>query len=352
MRNMFRRVLALTLSVLLLLGCLTACGGGGEQETTAPVATEDPAEAKALKVLTIGHSLSNDANFMLSMIAAAEGYENLTVGYLYYSGCPLNKHVQFMNGNSKSYKFYTSSTATANVVPASTDDMSMLDGITHDYWDIIILQGGVFEIAESETYTIGHIQKIQEYVNKHKKNPNAIFAWNMAWVPPVDDELQATKTNGDPNAVNGYIEGYKKFDHKRENMYAAVTKCVQDHIVTDETFAFVIPSATVFENALSSYYTEKDMHRDYVHASDMARVMVSYVWFCKLTGIEQLEEIKLDAIPRNFFNSLKSYAASDKVLTESEKALILETVNNALKNPFQMTQSQYTEAPADYMPLW
>jgi hypothetical protein len=347
MGNTLKKVLALVLSVLLLLGCLTACGGGEAQETTAPVATEDPAEAKALKVLTIGHSLSNDANYMLSMIAAAEGYEDLTVGYLYYSGCPLNKHVQFMNSNSPEYKLYTSSTATAKEVPATMDNVSMLDGITHDYWDIIILQGGVFEIAENEAYTDGNIQKIQAYVNEHKKNPNAIFAWNMAWAPPVDDALRATKS-GEPNS---YIENYKKFDHKRENMYAAVTKCVQDNIVTDETFAFVIPSATVFENALSSYYTEKDMHRDYAHATDLARVMVTYTWFCKLTGIEQLTEIKLNAIPRNFFNSIK-LAMPEYVLTDAQKALILETVNNALKNPFQMTRSQYTEAPADYMPMW
>ncbi len=343
----WKRIFALTLSILMIVGCFTACGGGEAQETTAPVATEDPAEAKALKVLTIGHSLSNDANYMLSLIAAAEGYENMTVGYLYYSGCPLNKHVQFMNSNSNSYNLYTSSTATANALPATIENVTMLDGITHDYWDIIILQGGVFEIAEDETYKSGAIQLIQKYVNEHKKNPNAIFAWNMAWAPPVDDDLRATKSG----ATNSYITSYEKFDHNRTNMYNAITKCVSENIATDETFAFIIPSATVFENALSSYMTEKDMHRDYVHATDLARVMVTYTWFCKLTGIEQLTEIKLEAIPRNFFNSTKTLTV-DKVLTENEKALILETVNNALKNPLEMTQSQYTEAPADYMPMW
>ena len=33
----------------------------------------------------------------------------------------------------------------------------------------------------------------------------------------------------------------------------------------------------------------------------------------------------------------------DLVLTDMEKAVILESVNNALKNPLQMTQSQYTQ---------
>ena len=45
-----------------------------------------------------------------------------------------------------------------------------------------------------------------------------------------------------------------------------------------------------------------------------------------------------------FFNSIKS--DEDWVLTDAEKALILESVNNALKNPLQVTQSQYTQRPA------
>ena len=33
------------------------------------------------------------------------------------------------------------------------------------------------------------------------------------------------------------------------------------------------------------------------------------------------------------------------MITEAEKAVILEAVNNALANPLEMTQSQYTTAP-------
>ncbi len=343
----WKRILALALSVLMILGCFTACGGGEEQKETEPVVTEPAEEAKVLKVLTLGHSLAVDAGHMLALVANAEGYEDMTVGTLYYSGCPLNKHLQFMNSNSKSYKLYISSTTTATAQPATMDNVSALDAITYDYWDIIIMQGGVFEIAEDETYKGETIQLIQKYVNEHKKNPNAIFGWNMAWAPPVDDDLRATK--GDE--PNSYIENYKKFDHKRENMYNAVVKCVKDNIVPDETFEFVIPSGTVFENALSSYLVEKDMHRDYVHATDLARVMVAYTWFCVLTGVEKLDEVKLDAIPRALLNSTMD-KSKDRVLTESEKTLILETVNNALANPLQMTQSQYTQAPADYVPAF
>ena len=88
---------------------------------------------------------------------------------------------------------------------------------------------------------------------------------------------------------------------------------------------------------------EKDIHRDYVHASDFSRVMVSYVWFCRLTGVEHLEQIKLDTVPQALFLSREK--GEDWVLTEAEKALMLEAVNNALSNPLEMTQSVYTERP-------
>jgi hypothetical protein len=48
-------------------------------------------------------------------------------------------------------------------------------------------------------------------------------------------------------------------------------------------------------------------------------------------------------IPKNFFKSTQ--AREDRVLTDSEKAIIIESVNNALANPLEMTQSQYTTAP-------
>ena len=60
-------------------------------------------------------------------------------------------------------------------------------------------------------------------------------------------------------------------------------------------------------------------------------------------SVEQLDELKVDSIPMTLFKSMQG--VEDYVLTESDKAIILESVNNALKTPFAMTQSQYTTAP-------
>lgn len=338
MQAVWKKVLCLCLSMLMILGCFAACGGEGEAQNTEPSQTENPEEAKTLKVLSLGHSLAVDAGHMLALIAAAEGYEDMKVATLYYSGCPLYKHVEFLTNDSREYDLYVSSTTTANEPPTIMEGVTMAQALRFDYWDIIIMQGGVFEIAESITYTLGNIQTIQNYVNENKLNPNAVFGWNMPWAPPVDDELRNTF----PSENNSYITNYQKYNDDRAALYNAITKCVGDHIVTDDSFTCLIPSGTAIENALSSYLTEKDLHRDYVHTTDLGRVIASYTWFCVLTGIEQLEEIKLDAIPKNFFKSTSGL--EDRVLTDAEKAIILEAVNNALKAPLQMTQSQYTQA--------
>ena len=341
--NTFKRILALMLSLLLIVGCFSACGGeGNPQETTESKVTEPPEEAKVLKVLTLGHSLAVDCGHMLAKVAHAEGYESMVVGTLYYSGCPLVKHVEFLSNNSREYALYVSSTETPDVAPKTMQNVTMQEALTYDYWDVIVMQGGVFDIAREEDYTAGYIQAIQKYVNENKKNPNASFCWNMTWVPPVDEDL--CKTYEADLSKNTYYSRYDEYNHDRSKMYQAVAKCVGDNIMTDKTFEKMIPVATVYENALSSYLTEKDMHRDYVHASDLARVMVAYTWFAVLTGKDQLEAINLDVIPRSLLKT--TLGGGSWTLTDAEKAIVLESVNNALKNPLQMTQSQYTQAPA------
>lgn len=338
-----KKLLAIILSVLMILSMFTACDSSEPAPTTEPGPTEPAEEAKVLKVLTLGHSLAVDCGHMMNLILATEGigqYEEVKVATLYYSGCPLYKHVNFLQGNMPEYNLYLSSTATPDQPPVILQDVTMLDSLKYDYWDIIIMQGGVFEIAYSDKYTDGNIQIIQDYVNEHKMNPLAYFGWHMAWATPVDTTLRDMY----PKEPNSYYTSYEKLGNSRDTFYQSIAKCVGDHIMTDETFRFMIPSATALENALSSYLEEKDIHRDYAHASDLGRLIASYTWYCRLMGVEKLEEIKLDAIPVKFFKS--TVGVEDRVITEAEKAIILESVNNALANPLQMTPSQYTTAPA------
>ena len=345
MSKNFKRFFCLILALAMLLPVLSGCkkeekSGESKPAETKPVVKEEPPEeAAVLKILTLGHSLTVDACHMLNLVADAEGYKDLLIGTLYYSGCPLNKHVKYLTDDEAAYNLYLSSTKTPKVAPDTTDGVTMKYALNYEYWDIIIMQGGVFEVAKEPTYTAGDIQIIQNYVKENVVNKNVKFAWHMPWVFPTDRDLQLTKDN------DSYHKNYEEFDHDRSKLYNAMTKCVGDHIVTDETFDFLIPTGTAIENALSSYLTEKDLHRDYAHASDYGRLIAAYTWYCKLAGIEQLTEVKLEKVPKQFFKSIPA-GSPDWVLTDHEKELLIESVNNALKEPLQMTQSKFAEKPA------
>ena len=146
MTKSLKRMLALGLSGALLLGALTACGSepeGGEPPATTEANTLNLKETRSLKILTLGHSLTVDSCHMLAAVAAAEGYEDLTVGTLYYSACPLNRHISHLRSNERAYTLYISKTKESpNFPPEQLKDVSMEDALRFDKWDIIIMQGG------------------------------------------------------------------------------------------------------------------------------------------------------------------------------------------------------------------
>lgn len=339
-----KRGLAFALAVIVSAGLLGACGkqpAGTATESGERKEATKMEEKTTLKVLTIGHSLAVDSGYMLSLIAAAEGYTGLTVGTLYYSGCSLSRHVQFMTEESREYRLYVSNSADVSNVRETIDGITMLEAVQYTDWDVFILQGSPFEVATDATFSNGDIQTLQKFVNDNKRNPDTVFGWHLFWPMATDPELVETH----PTKPNPFMSRYEMmFDADRNKLYAALADCTEKYILTDETFSFVIPSGTAIENAMSGYLTEKDLIRDYAHATDLGRLIAGYTWFCTLRGIEELQEIKLRTVPNAYFKSTVS--AEDWVLSDHQKALILEAVNNALKNPLEITASQYTEAPA------
>jgi hypothetical protein len=286
------------------------------------------------KVLTLGHSLALDACHMLAAVVAAEG-EQLEIATLYDSGCPLFRHVEYLQSGSRKYSLHVSSTETPGLPPKVMKEVTMEEAILYSDFDLIMMQGGTFEIARSETYTNGNIQIIQDYVNQKKRNPDAVFAWHMPWAFATDPELMAKY----PLSPNAYINGYKPYDTNRVRLHEAFCKCVTAHILPDDTFRFLIPTGTAMENAMSSSLEEKDLLHDYAHASDLGRLLAAYTWYCVLAGVKELPEMKMTTIPAALRRG--GVAAGDRKLTEREQKILLEALNNALKNPLSLTNSQY-----------
>jgi len=337
----------------MLLGAFTSCSVQILEETehttvesttaaVKPTATKEPErEAKVMKILTLGSSSSVDSNHMINLVAHTEGFDKeLVIGTLYYSGCKLSQHVQFLTANKNVYSLYISSTRTPNSPPKVIKDVTMRDALRYDYWDVIFLQAGGTESMSDAGYTNGNIEIIRKYVEDYRRNPLAVYGWHAIGVISTDPDLIATY----PYSPNPYATSAEKYNYNRELMLTERTSRLERYIMSDPSYIYVIPTCTAVENAITSSLGQKGIKRDYTHLTDVGRLMVSYVWYAKLAGIEQLEEIKLDAIPKAFLKSTAD-KTRDRPLTEMEKAIILESVNNALKSPLEITQSKYTQAP-------
>lgn len=312
------------------------------EKTGTPVTRE-------LKILTIGNSLSVDATRMLAYIAQQEGSSGIKIGTLYHANCSLQEHADFLTNDKAEYWYYESgfnaeSAATfteGSLVPKETKSYIGKDAIVAEDWDIIIMQHSVFHSAKADTYDES-IDTIIRYVNAHKTNPNAVFAWNMTWMGPVDSDLLATASTSSPGFDNTYKD-YTKDTLDREAqtiMYEKIVSAVQSKIATDNSFVYLLPSATMMQNALNAT-SDKVMYRDYIHGSDYGRLMNGYLWYSILTG-KTVTAPAVTKIP----GALRFAAAdqtSDLALTQRQQNILVEAVNNAIETPYAATESQYSK---------
>ena len=315
-----KRLLAIVFAILMLLS-LCACGNNAAPVATQPGGTESDAvptvdpdydpvnNDKTLKVLAIGNSFSNDTTHFLEDVAKAEGFETVLVGNLYISGCTLQTHALNADGNLPAYKFYMNYDGEWKTI----EDCTLEYALKNQDWDIITMQQGSTWSGKPETYE-PHLTKLIEYVNENKTNPNARLAWNMTWAYQSDFEKDM----------------FAQYARNQDVMYNAIITTVQSAVQAHKEFSYIMPCGTAIQNARTSYVGDT-LTRDGYHMSELGRVITSYTWLATFLN-EPLTAI-------NFTN-----VSDTLVLTEQDKAMILEAVNNAVKTPFAVTNSTFTEA--------
>ena len=81
--------------------------------------------------------------------------------------------------------------------------------------------------------------------------------------------------------------------------------------------------------------TQLELYRDYTHLSDYGRLIASYCWVSQITG-EPIREINIDVIPAANRATFRQQALGDMVVTEEMKRVIIESVNYAMNNKFEV----------------
>ncbi len=314
-----KRLLALLLCfcTLLLCACTGNVGSESTDNTTGnPVDNSGPiSDGKTLKLLAVTSSFGLNTTQFLYDICKAEGYTDVVVGRLYGSGCTLEKHVQNAQTNANFYEYSKNSNGkwdTKNNIP-------MLYGLQDEDWDVIFVQQSADQSPFADTYNKGGdlVSILVNFLKENKTNPNAKFVWNMTWAFQADIERNT----------------FEKFDNDQMKMYQSILDTVKSEIEGREDFAAIIPSGTAIQNVRTSFIGD-NLTKDGLHLNSMGRVIAGYTLLSVLTD-KPITEINLvDVTPY--------YDVTTPVeLTEEHKLAIMEAVNNAIQNPYQVTASSY-----------
>ena len=286
-------------------------------------------DGKTLKLLAITSSFGVNTTQLLYDVAVAEGYdpENVIVGRLYASGCSLQKHLQYAPDKPLyRYTKFSAETDGKMLEVKKEGTATLLDGLQDEDWDVIFIQQGAAQSPQLGTYVDAQgndrVAQLKAVVDQYKTNPDAKFVWNMVW---------AYQGNSDQDVF------VNNFNADQMYMYQSNVDAVMQYVVPKADFDRIVPSGTVMQNARSSYFGDRLCYDTY-HANNLGGTIAAYGLFSVITG-QKLTEIKLDFANIPAENLLEK--KTRPVLTDADKQVIIESVNNALANPFSVTESQY-----------
>ena len=268
-------------------------------------------KTRSLKVLAIGNSFSVDAVTYLYDICRSRGMTEIIIGNAQIGGCSLDTHAGNILENKPAYAYKKYSTATGGYYTEVT-----LDSVLEDEdWDFITLQ----QVSQFSGMpdSLSKLETIMDRVSE--KCPDADIYWHMTWA------YQQDSTHA----------GFKNYNNDQMTMYNAIVDTVKNNIITNPAFKGVIPSGTALQNLRTSYWGD-NVTRDGYHASlGIGRFTVGLTWYAVFTG-DSLEDV--------FWYPSNEHKA--EVVWNWD--LMVESAENAIKDPYKITSSQYNEFPEGY----
>ena len=232
-------------------------------------------------------------------------------------------------------------------VPSEANDKYIDDGsiaVTAEFglkrmdWDIVIIMSSSSEITNVQNdLKLENAEAMMQYVKDHDADPSTTpeFGWHMIWALTKED----TQLN---DSRRKFLADY--FEGDADAMLAANLKTTKELVepALEGKVKYFFPCAAALHNAkTSTVVEEKDSHRDYIHGTDFARLIAAYTWYCKLTGTN-IRDCKIGAVPNGIVrDDMIRNSGKDYEISEQWKQVLIEAVENAIANPYEITQSAY-----------
>lgn len=258
-----------------------------------------------MKILAIGNSFSVDGMEFIYKIAENLGAKDIVLGNLYIGGCSLERHANNIENDLPAYEYYFNNTGEWHI----TKETRVSDVINQYDWDYVSLQQVSGKSGKYETY-----EPFLTYIMTYVRNmlPNAKFLWHMTWAYPKDSD-------------NGSFAGY---DYNQELMYTSICSTVKKMIVPNREFKLIVPDGTAVQNARTCFYGD-NFARDNLHLSmDKGRFLAGMMWVRSVFGLD------IDKT---------TWTPEGSNISPRLLEALKEAVDNAYKNPFEVTKSSYVD---------
>lgn len=355
-----KKILALCLSVLMLVSLFAGCTQQEQEQETQP--TEETPKAEddgVMRILMIGGSLGYDTMYMMPAVAQNEGLTDVTFGILYrsaglkkltpyaQSGKPEFAYLEYVSGEDQVWRRADCNGSFTYSVPSEANDKYIEDGsiaVTAEFalqrmdWDIVIIMSSSSEITNvGNDLNMANAEAMMNYVKEHDVDPSTTpeFGWHMIWALPEDGTLwnDARRKFMEQHYNNNAVA---MFEDNVKNTEQIVVPALEGKI------KYLFPCAAALQNAKSSTVVgDKDIHRDFIHGTDYARLIAAYTWYCVLTGTN-IRDCKLGPVPNGIVrDDMIRNSGKDYEISEEWKQILIESVENAIANPYKLTQSAY-----------
>jgi len=255
-----------------------------------------------LEILAIGNSFSVDALEYAYQIARDLGIKEIVLGNLYIGGCTLETHAANATGDLGKYTYYFND----NGKWTSTGSYKISTALESRSWDYVSMQQGSPVSGVESTYN----KDLTDLITYVQERSDAKLVWHMTWAYQQNSTHSAFPTYGKDQMT----------------MYNAIVSAVQNKIVTNSDFDLIVPNGTAVQNSRTSLLGDTTTRDGYHMSYDYGRYLTGLLFVKTVTGLS------VDNI---------IYAPSG--VDAQEKAIAIESVNNAFAKPFEVTQSAYVK---------
>ncbi|MBE6632848.1 MAG: DUF4886 domain-containing protein [Ruminococcaceae bacterium] len=262
----------------------------------------------SIKILAVGNSFSTDAMEYLWDICKDAGISEVILGNLYIGGCSLDTHASNFQYNLGAYTYYKNT----NGAWTEKKNVKPYNALTEEDWDYITIQQTSKTCGLPDSYS--RMNTVLNILDLNKTNPNAQLIFHMTWAYQQDSTHSS----------------FPKYNNDQMTMYQMTVDTVEAVVLSNRLINGVIPAGTAIQNIRTSYVGDTVTRDGYHMSYDYGRYTVALTWYAYLTGGS------LDAV---------DWVPPKKPHLENHLAVIRESVENALRHPYTVTNSQYTTLP-------